>query len=257
MQAYDALARYSDRFTQDVPYESWADYIRQLFDRAGLAPRLVLDLACGTGTLTTLLSARGYEMIAVDSSPAMLAEAAAKPCEGIPPVYLCQSADRLDLYGTVDAAVCCLDSLNYITDRGMLLRALSRVHLFLEPGGAFIFDCNTPAHFTRIHGQTYVREAEDAFCVYQADYQVHSRLCTHCVELFVRGGDGRYARHTELHRERAYTQDALCALLAKAGFVQTECFAAFSTRPPAADEARVFYLARKAAQAPETQNPRP
>ena len=76
MSAYHFLAGCYDRFTYDVDYASWADYIQRHFSRCSLPGNTVLDLACGTGSLTRELALRGYELIGVDRSPEMLAEAA-------------------------------------------------------------------------------------------------------------------------------------------------------------------------------------
>lgn len=141
MNSYDFLAGCYDEFTTDVGYSAWADYIEAHFRRWGLPGKTVLDLACGTGSLTRELAQRGYEMIGVDLSPEMLAEAAEKnqDVDGIPPIFLCQSMDKLDLYGTIDACVCCLDSVNYVTDPKKLQKAFERVYLFLMPGrGVFV-----------------------------------------------------------------------------------------------------------------------
>ena len=112
---------------RDRGYSAWADYIEAHFRRRGLPGKTVLDLACGTGSLTRELAQRGYEMIGVDLSPEMLAEAAEKnqDVDGIPPIFLCQSMDKLDLYGTIDACVCCLDSVNYVTDPKSCKRLLN------------------------------------------------------------------------------------------------------------------------------------
>ena len=117
MMAYGPLAGVYDELTGDVAYEKRADYLERLFSRSRIPVHTVLDLACGTGTMTALLTRRGYELIAVDASPDMLAQAREKAADlvGEPPVFLNQSMPELDLYGTVDAAVCCLDSLNYLT----------------------------------------------------------------------------------------------------------------------------------------------
>ena len=127
MNSYDFLAGCYDEFTTDVGYSAWADYIEAHFRRRGLPGKTVLDLACGTGSLTRELAQRGYEMIGVDLSPEMLAEAAEKnqDVDGIPPIFLCQSMDKLNLYGTIDACVCCLDSVNYVTDTKSCKRLLN------------------------------------------------------------------------------------------------------------------------------------
>ena len=146
MSSYEFLAGCYDRFTYDVDYAAWADYIEQHFRKRGLPGKTVLDLACGTGSLTRELALRGYEMIGVDLSAEMLAEAAEKNRNvgEISPMFLCQPMEKLDLYGTIDACVCCLDSVNYVTSPKKLQKAFERVHLFLMPGGLFLFDVNTP-----------------------------------------------------------------------------------------------------------------
>jgi len=160
MSSYDFLASCYDELTYDVDYSAWADYIEAHFQKRGLPGKTVLDLACGTGSLTKELALRGYEMIGVDLSGDMLAEAAEKNrnLDAIPPIFLCQSMDKLDLYGTIDACVCCLDSVNYVTNPKKLQKAFERVHLFLMPGGVFLFDINTPEKLTGLDGQIFLDE---------------------------------------------------------------------------------------------------
>ena len=147
MTAYGPLAAVYDRLTGDVGYERRADYIQRLFGKSRIPVHTVLDLACGTGTMTAILTERGYELIAVDASPDMLAQAREKAAEvpGEPPVFLNQDMPKLDLYGTVDAAICCLDSLNYLTSPKDVQRTFQRLHLFIAPGGLLVFDVSSAA----------------------------------------------------------------------------------------------------------------
>ena len=168
-ETYDALAACYDDMTADVDYPAWADFIEALF--AG-SPRpvhgepfhTVLDLACGTGTMSFLLAERGYEVIGVDFSPEMLAVAAEKSLEGDgeAPIFLCQSMEELDLYGTVDACVCLLDSVNHVTEPDRLQQALRRVWLFLEAGGLFVFDVHTPEHLQSLDGGLFDSDENEA-----------------------------------------------------------------------------------------------
>ena len=115
MEAYTDFAEVYDTFMDNVPYEKWADYIADRLARAGIRDGLVLELGCGTGTLTQLLARRGYDMIGVDRSEEMLAVAAQKAAEeGLDILYLEQDMQSFELYGTVRAAVCVCDSLNYL-----------------------------------------------------------------------------------------------------------------------------------------------
>ena len=127
MSCYEALAGAYDALTEDVGYAQRADFLEKLLRRSAIPVKLVLDLACGTGTMTWLLTQRGYEVIGVDGSEDMLAAAMSKggQAAGVPPVFLHQSMPKLDLYGTVDAAVCCLDSLGFPGSRRMAARRLS------------------------------------------------------------------------------------------------------------------------------------
>ena len=128
MNSYQTLSAYYDRFTDDVGYADWADFFERLFAREGIQPKLVLDLACGTGSLTRILAERGYEMIGADASPEMLMQAMQNTMDCEPrPLFLNQRMEALDLYGTVDACLCCLDSINYVTEPQTLQKAF---HLF-------------------------------------------------------------------------------------------------------------------------------
>ena len=249
MEAYSALAVYYDALTDDVPYGEWADYAERIFARLGLSPKLILDLACGTGSLSLCMAQRGYEMIGVDLSPDMLAAASEKAYALAPeqrPIFLCQDMAHLDLYGTVDAALCCLDSINYITDEAALASAFSRVSLFLNPGGVFLFDVNTESKLKRLDRQAFVRDTEEVYCVWQAFYNTRSRLCRYVFDLFEHGENGLYERFREEHRERAYPVDKLSALLCRAGLTTIGIYAAFSEKSPAKDEERIFFVACKA-----------
>ena len=247
MESYEFLAGCYDELTTDVRYSRWADYIEKHFARSALPIRTVLDLACGTGSLTAELMGRGYEMIGVDRSAEMLSVAAEKcrDLAGEPPIFLCQSMEKLDLYGTIDACVCCLDSVNYVTDPKKLERAFGRVRLFLMPGGLFLFDVNTPEKLEGLDGQVFLDETEDAYCVWRAEWSKRSRTCTYFMDLFRLEENGLWRREEELHRERAYPVDQLTAMLERAGFSDIRTYAAFQFRPPSPGAQRIFFTARK------------
>ena len=245
--AYENLAGCYDQFTRDVDYVRWADYLERHFARSALPIHTVLDLACGTGSLTLELARRGYEMIGVDQSEEMLAQAAEKcrQASEIPPLFLHQSMDKLDLYGTIDACVCCLDSVNYVTSPQKLERAFQRVHTFLMPGGLFVSDVNTPDKLRALDGQVFLDESADAYCVWRADYSARRRVCTYGMDLFTLEPDGRWSRAEELHEEYAYEPDELEALLIRAGFSRIKQYGERKLRAPKAGEGRIFFAARK------------
>jgi len=244
MNSYEALSVYYDRFTSDVDYAAWADFYEAVFKREGLQPGLVLDLACGTGSLTSELARRGYEMIGVDASPEMLMCAVNNTldCQHRP-LFLNQRMEHLDLYGTVDACLCGLDSVNYITSQEQLEQVFKRVHLFLEPGnGLFVFDVNTPEKFARIDGNCYVRESDDVFCVWQA--AVEDGLCAYRFDIFSLK-DGHWRREQEFHEERIYTMDNIVKLLERTGFSEIREYGGQDFSPVRGGEDRVFFTARR------------
>ena len=248
MSSYHFLAGCYDQLTYDVAYPNWADYIEKHFRKRGLPGNTVLDLACGTGSLTRELAQRGYEMIGVDLSPDMLAQAAEKnrDVNGIAPIFLCQSMDKLDLYGTIDACVCCLDSVNYVTNPQKLRRAFERVHLFLAPGGLFLFDINSPAKLESLDGQVFLDETEDTYCVWRAEYSRRRRICSYFMDLFRLDEEtGLWDRGEELHEEFAYTPEELASFLKAAGFRDIRQYGNLKMRAPKPGEDRIFFVARK------------
>ena len=246
MGKYGYLADCYDSFTMDINYHNWANYVEQQFARADRSVRTVLDLACGTGSLSWILADRDYEMIGVDISPDMLSQAIEKVSETVKeaPIFLCQSMDKLDLYGTVDACICMLDSVNHITTPKTLITAFSRVHLFLEPGGLFLFDVLTPRHLQSLDGGTFLDETEDAFCVWRTDYEKESRICTYAMDLFLKDGD-HWSREQEVHEEYAYTIEELTTYLKQAGFCRIQQHGNLKMRPPDEGEERIFFTAWK------------
>lgn len=245
--AYEFLAGCYDTFTADVDYARWADYLEKHFARSAIPVHTVLDLACGTGSLTCELARRGYEMIGVDLSQEMLAQAAEK-CRGvgeIEPIFLHQAMERLDLYGTIDACVCCLDSVNYVTRPKALARAFQRVHTFLMPGGVFVFDINTPEKLRGLDGQMFLDENEDAYCVWRADYSPRRRVCTYGMDIFQREEGDLWQRWEEIHEEYAYEPAELEEFLRQAGFSHIKQYGELKLRAPKAGEQRIFFAARK------------
>ena len=241
MSCYDALAGTYDALTGDVGYEKRADFLEKLFQKSHIPVHTVLDLACGTGTMTWILTGRGYELIGVDASEEMLAAAMEKSgCEeGVAPIFLHQSMPKLDLYGTVDAAICCLDSLNYLTNPKDVQRTFDRLRLFIAPGGVLIFDINTVEKLAALDGQVFLDETEDTYCVWRPEYR--RGLCTYYMDLFQLQSDGSWERSFELHRERAYTVEELTAWLEAAGFGEIRTYGDRKMRRPTEGEQRIYF----------------
>ena len=243
--AYTVLARYYDQLTGDVPYERWADYIQRQFHRHKSKIHSVAELACGTGSLARLLAQRGYQVTAVDRSADMLCEAEQK-CRGLDVFFLCQDLTRLRLLEPVDAAVCCLDSFNYITRPSSLRQAFRGVHQALRPGGLFLFDVKTPEALEGADGQVYLDETEDLYCVWRGEYFPRRRICGYGIDLFARREDGSWLRDGEYHEEYAYTMEELQGWLEQAGFTHVKQFGSLRMSPPRQGEQRVFFTVEKA-----------
>lgn len=253
--SYDALARYYDALMSHVDYTPWLTLLEQHLQPGDL----VLDAACGTGTLALLLAQRGYSVIGADASPAMLAEARqkasipsqAEPSQAEPsraepshvepshaePLFLCQRIEELDLYGTVKAAVCSLDGMNYITKPEVFIRAVSRIFLFLEPDGVFLFDVKTPKALAAMHRQSHVMQTDEVFCV----WETHCRKphCYHDITLFALEGH-LWRRYDERHVQRAYPIEWIARVLRDTGFSSVKI-----RKDLLPEHGRVFYVCKK------------
>ncbi len=237
--SYGPLSLWYDTLTGDIPYPEFAGFYEALFGRDGGEFKTILDLCCGTGTLTALMAQRGYEMIAVDASADMLMQASGKAANAdIPPLFLCQDAAGLDLYGTVDAAYCSLDGINYIPPQE-LEKVFDRLHLFVRPYGLFIFDIKTPESLKALDGEIFVDETEDVLCLWRADFSEEDKSLLYGMDLFSRRGK-LWQRECEEHVEYAHTPEALKAALERAGFEQIR----FYTDCPQGDKGRLFISAK-------------
>ena len=246
MTAYSSLARFYDSLTTDVPYEAFADFYEDIFKLYGLEVKTILDLACGTGTMTHLLAGRGYEMIGADASPDMLSVAAQKAGRAaVEPVFICQGMEELDLYGTVDAVVCTLDGINYLPPGDSLARAIHRVRLFLEPGGVFIFDINTPLKLRELDGEVFIDETDEIFCVWRAEFDETKNACLYGIDMFSKSKGALWERSSEEHIEYVHEPHELVEILNAGGFVEVRMFGELKMAEPSQEEQRVFIAARK------------
>ncbi len=224
-EGYSSIARVYDKLNKEINYSSWADFIERCFDKySSTRPDIVLDLACGTGSMTCELAKRGYDMIGIDGSTEMLSEAYSRGTSvGDKSIlYLHQDMRSFELYGTVGAVTCCLDSLNYLIDDGDLKKCFGTVHNYLEPDGLFIFDMNTPYKFENVYGDnSYILEdkidGKSIYCGWQNYYDRQSKICSFYLSLFEELDD-RYARSDEEQHERCFSFDEVKSTLEECGF---------------------------------------
>ena len=250
-EGYRALARVYDRLNADLDYEAWADFLEAAFGKyLTQKPEIVLDLACGTGTMTRILSARGYDMIGVDGSADMLSEAYSLGNGEGRILYLCQDMRDFELYGTVGAVISCLDSVNYLLSEEDLVKTFRGVHNYLDPDGLFLFDVNSPYKFAAIYGNNaYVLEDETPeggaiYCGWQNEYDEKSGICDFWLSIFEEDEEGKYERSDEHQRERCYSADTLKHLLESCGFEWIGVFGDYQFSVPTDKTERLYIAAR-------------
>ena len=256
-EGYGALARFYDQLNAEIDYSAWADFMEECFSRfLPQKPELILDLACGTGSMTVQLAKRGYDMIGVDGSAEMLSEAFSRTAEIGGVLFLQQDMRNFELYGTVGAVTCCLDSLNYLLGDGELSKCFSLVHNYLDPDGLFLFDMNTPYKFENIYGSNhYILEGElppfeegDAptaiYCGWQNQFNPKTKICDFDLTLFDEGEDGSYYRSDEHQQERCYSLEEIKSALENNHLELLGVFADWQFSAPAADTERWYFVAR-------------
>lgn len=226
MDAYTGFAEVYDLFMDQVPYEKWSGRIIQILSAYGIRDGLVLDLGCGTGSMTELLAGAGYDMIGVDASEEMLELAYEKRAEsGHDILYLLQDMREFELYGTVRAIVSVCDSLNYITEEEELLHVFRLVRNYLDPDGVFFFDMNTIYKYSEMLGETTIAEnREEGSFIWENYYDPEEQLNQYDLTLYIRDEDDRYTRFEETHIQKAYTLERVLELLQQAGMKAEQIF---------------------------------
>ncbi len=245
MTAYGSLAASYDGLTWDVPYEKMAQFFLRLCKRHHCAPETVLDLACGTGSLAILLAKQGCRVLGADCAEQMLTQASAKSADmDNAPYWILQTMQNLRLPQPVDAVVCCLDSINYLTRAKDCARTFQRVYDALRPGGLFVFDVNTPEKLRGLDGQVFLDENEDSYCVWRAEFSERKRLCRYGMDIFQRDG-ALWRRSAEEHLEYAYELPELEDYLRTAGFADVQIYGDRVLRAPEEGAQRVWFAAKK------------
>lgn len=255
-EQYSDFSNVYDLFMDNVPYENWADMITKTLKSHGISEGLVLDLGCGTGTLTRLLADRGFDMIGIDSSEDMLMIAREKNyllkddlteksginneiselnsgigtsddalCDEFYEctseiLYLCQDITDFELYGTVRAVVSTCDSLNYVAKPDELLKTFKLVNNYLDPDGIFIFDMNAPEKYEQVlKDNVFAENRDDASFIWENSFDEESRINEYALTLFLQDEEtGLFEKTEEYHYQRAYSRDEILSLLEKAGF---------------------------------------
>ncbi len=243
--AYEALAAVYDRLTNDVPYGDIFEFYRLVWGAYGLEPSSAVDLACGTGSMALLLAKAGLSVLGVDQSEEMLTLAAEKAAESDnPPYFVRQRMEKLRLPAPVDLVVCCLDGVNYVTAPAALREAFARVYQALRPGGLFLFDINSEAKLRGLDGQILLDEDDEVFCLWRAEFDEETRICTYGMDIFQKQGK-LWSRDREEHLEYAYRVEELTQWLVEAGFGNVNIYGDRRMEAPGPDEQRIFLAAQK------------
>ena len=246
MSAYETLASAYDGLTSDIDYGKTLSFLEEILAKEGRKPQCVVDLACGTGSMSLLLAMKGYQVIGVDISEEMLTQAACKAGELTEnmPWFIRQSMDKLRLPVAADAVFCLLDSLNYLTDPQQCRKTFQSVYKALAPGGIFLFDINTPHKLRSLDGQVFLDENEESYCVWRADFDREENICYYGIDRFRK--QGKFGvRSFEQHSEYAYEPEFLTQWLREAGFGEIRAYGDCRLEQPAEDEQRIYFAAIK------------
>lgn len=264
MEAYRDFACVYDELMDATPYEDWCELLTGLIEQYGVSKperdaeelldsekNLVVDLGCGTGTLTELLYQKGYDMIGVDNSESMLNIAMEKKeNSGAEILYLLQDMRELELYSTVGTVVSVCDSVNYILEEEELLEVFSLVNNYLYPGGIFIFDFNTDYKYREVIGNTTIAEnRDDCSFIWENIYDPEEEVNEYNLTIFVQEDGDRFRRFTETHLQRGYTVEQMRRLVEEAGMDIVEVLDADTREAVTACSERVYIVAREKGKA--------
>ena len=248
MEAYSSFAAVYDTFMDNIPYEEWAEYLISLLKEYEVEEGLVLDMGCGTGSMTELLAHAGYDMIGIDNSEEMLEIAMEKRAEsGFDILYLLQDMREFELYGTVKAIVSICDSVNYITEEEDLEEVFRLVNNYLDPKGVFIFDFNTVYKYQEILGdQTIAEDREECSFIWNNYYYEEEQINEYELSLFIREEDSDlYRKYQETHLQKAYDLETIQRLIKKSGLEYITAYDAFTKDAPTETSERIYVIARE------------
>lgn len=248
MEAYTSFASVYDTFMDNIPYEEWSVYVRELLAEYGVTEGLVLELGCGTGTMTELLASAGYDMIGIDNAEEMLEIALEKKLSsGHDILYLLQDMREFELYGTVKAVVSVCDSMNYIMEEEELLEVFRLVNNYLDPKGIFIFDFNTIYKYRELLGdRTIAENREECSFIWDNYYYDEEEVNEYVLSLFIREGESDYYRkYEETHYQKAYRLETMQRLIEQSGLEFVTAYDAFTHEEPRENSERIYIIARE------------
>lgn len=247
MAAYSDFAFFYDKLIDETDYDKRCEYLSGLLAENSVSEGILLDAACGTGVLSERMSEKGYDVIGVDMSEEMLSKALERKAQtGNSVLYLCQNLAELDLFGTINCAICTLDSINHITEPEDLKAAFEKIGLFMEKGGVFIFDVNTPYKHREILGNNaFIFDTDDVFCAWQNEYDEETQAVHIYLDLFAPDEEGLYERYAEDFSEVIYSREFLEETLSNAGFSVRAVYDDLTHEEVKEDSQRAVYVCEK------------
>ncbi|MBB6218267.1 ubiquinone/menaquinone biosynthesis C-methylase UbiE [Anaerosolibacter carboniphilus] len=246
MSAYSSFAYVYDILMRDVNYEGWIDYIEQIFNRYGLKPRNIVELACGTGNIANRLAKRDYNVIGTDLSEDMLMVAQEKAADlEVPVIYLHQDMKEMMLPNELDCILCVCDGMNYILKESDLKQIFQSVYEHLKDGGLFIFDISSHYKLSHILGRnTFAENHKGVSYIWENYYDEKRGVCDFDLTLFVQE-EKLYRKHTESHSQRAYREEEITSMLDKIPFKKMDFFDAFTFQKPNLESERIYFICQK------------
>lgn len=245
--AYNSFAWVYDTFMDNIPYENWTEYLVGLLKEYGVSDGLLLDMGCGTGNVTELLADCGYDMIGIDNSEEMLMIAKNKMMEsGCDILYLLQDMRSFELYGTVAGAVSICDSMNYILEKDDLFEVFRLVNNYLDPGGVFIFDFNTPYKYKEVIGDQVIAESrEDCSFIWENSFDDEEQINIYDLTIFIQENQELFRRYQETHYQKAWTIEDFVWAAEKAGMKVLAVYDAFTHHEPESDSERLYMIVQE------------
>lgn len=244
MKTYENFARVYDELMDNVPYTAWAKCLQDKLQSYGITDGLMLDLACGTGKMTTWMAEQGFDMIGVDSSMDMLQIARERSKDNC--LYLLQDMREFELYGTVKAVISVCDSVNYVTEKEELCQVFSLVNNYLDPDGIFLFDFNTEHKYRDVMGEKVIAEdREDVSFIWYNEYDEEEHCNYIDLRVFVQEKGNLFRKFEEQHVQRGYTLEEIKQMLEKAGLTFLDAFDGYSQEKAKEDSERILVVARE------------
>lgn len=247
MEAYKSFASVYDEFMDNIPYDEWGEYIHKLLIDNNINKGNIVELGCGTGSITQILDSYGYNMVGIDISLDMLSIANEKKEKSNKNItYQYQSMADFELEKKVDACVCVCDSSNYLIEDGELFSCFRSVYNNLKEDGILIMDFKTEYFYEKELGECTIAEnRDDASFIWENYYYKEDKINEYILTLFIKDKAGKFDKYEETHYQRAYSIKEIKQYLTASGLKLINIYDAFTNKKPSRHSQRVYIVAKK------------